>query len=162
VNEQIDSPTVRLIDKDGEQAGIVTIGQALEMAEQAGLDLVEVAPSSKPPVCRVMNFGKYKYEISKKAKQARKNRHVTQVKEIKMRSEISEHDFEFKLKHAEEFLSRGDKVKFTIVFRGREILHMDHGNELLKRIADQLQEKATIEATARREGNNLTMFFVGK
>lgn len=162
MNEQIDSPTVRLIDKDGEQAGIVTIGQALEMAEQAGLDLVEVAPGSKPPVCRVMNFGKYKYEISKKAKNARKNRHVTQVKEIKMRSEISEHDFEFKLKHAEEFLSRGDKVKFTIVFRGREILHMDHGNELLKRIADQLLDKATIEATARREGNNLTMFFVGK
>jgi len=162
VNEQIDSPTVRLIDKDGEQSGIVSISQALEMAEQAGLDLVEVAPGSKPPVCRVMNFGKYKYEISKKAKNARKNRHVTQVKEIKMRSEISEHDFDFKLKHAEEFLSRGDKVKFTIVFRGREILHMDHGNELLKRIAEQLQDKATVEATARREGNNLTMFLVGK
>jgi len=162
VNEQIDSPTVRLIDKDGEQAGIVSINQALEMAEQAGLDLVEVAPNSKPPVCRVMNFGKYKYEISKKAKQARKNRHVTQVKEIKMRSEISEHDFDFRLKHAEEFLSRGDKVKFTIVFRGREILHMDHGNELLKRISDYLQEKATVESSARREGNNLTMFMVGK
>ena len=162
MNEQIDAPTVRLIDSEGEQVGIVATKQALEMAETAGQDLVEVAPNSKPPVCRIMNFGKYKYEISKKAKQARKNRHTTQVKEIKMRSEISEHDFDFKLKHAEEFLKRGDKVKFTIVFRGRAILHMSHGDVLLKRIADQLQEVATVEAGTRREGNNLTMIVVGK
>lgn len=134
----------------------------MEMAEDVGLDLVEVAPDSKPPVCRIMNFGKYKYEIAKKQKQAKKNRHTTQVKEIKMRSEISDHDINFKLKHAEEFLKRGDKVKFTVVFRGRAILHMDHGDKLLQRIATELEDVATIETKTRREGNNLTMFMVGK
>ena len=162
MNEQIDTPTVRLIDNEGRQIGIVTSSQALEMAEKAGFDLVEVAPSSKPPVCRIMNFGKYKYEISKKVKQTRKHRHTTQVKEIKMRSKISDHDFDFKMKHAEEFLKRGDRVKFTIVLRGREILHADFGEALLDKIVDALKEVATVESQKRREGANFTLTVISK
>ena len=162
MNDQIEAPTVRLVDGDGQQVGIVPISQALEIAERAGFDLVEVAPNSKPPVCRVMDFGKYKYEAAKKVKQARKKRHVTHVKEIKMRSKISEHDFQFKMKHAEEFFKRGDKVKFTIVLRGREILHMDYGEALLARITEELKEIATVETQKRREGNNITLVMAGK
>ncbi|MFC1512327.1 translation initiation factor IF-3 [Candidatus Latescibacterota bacterium] len=162
VNEQIDAQTVRLVDKDGQQVGIVPIGQALEIAEKVGYDLVEVAPNSKPPVCRVMNYGKYKYEASKKVKQSRKKRHVIHIKEIKMRSKISEHDYHFKMKHAEEFLQRGDKVKFTIVLRGREILHMDYGEALMNRITEELKDTAIIESQKRREGNNITIVMAGK
>ncbi len=158
----ISVPTVRLVDQDGNQVGIVPTDQAMEMAIEAGLDLVEVAPNSKPPVCRIMNYGKYKYEISKKQKQARKNRHIAHVKEIKMRSEISEHDYAFKLKHAIEFLKRGDKVKFTLVFRGREILHKDMGENVLRRIEKDLEDVATVEMHRKREGNNLAMIMVGK
>ena len=154
--------TVRLVDQDGNQVGIVPTNQAMEMASQVGLDLVEVAPNSKPPVCRIMNYGKYKYEIAKKQKLARKNRHVSHVKEIKMRSEISEHDYSFKLKHAIEFLKRGDKVKFTLVFRGREILHRDIGESVLKRIEEDLAEIANVEMRRKREGNNLAMIVVSK
>ncbi len=153
---------MRLVDNEGQQVGIVALSQANEIAEKAGLDLVEVAPNSTPPVCRVMNFGKYKYEASKKIKQAKKNRHITHVKEIKMRSKISDHDFDFKMKHALEFLERGDKVKFTIVLRGREILHRDYGEALLSRIIEDFKDIATIETRRRREGNNLTIFMVGK
>ena len=155
-------PTVRLVDQDGEQVGIVPTDQAMEMADQAGLDLVEVAPNSKPPVCRIMNYGKYKYEIAKKQKVAKKNRHISHVKEIKMRSEISEHDYSFKLKHAIEFLRRGDKVKFTLVFRGREILHRDKGEGVLRRIETDLAEIANVEMLRKREGNNLAMIMVSK
>ena len=109
-----------------------------------------------------MNYGKYRYEISKKAKNARKNRHLSQVKEIKMRSEISEHDFNFKIKHAEEFLKKGDKVKFTIVFRGREILHRDMGEVLLKRVIDSLINSAAIESPMKSEGNNISLIMTSK
>jgi len=153
---------VRLIDKDGNQMGVVPIENALESATETGLDLVEISPNAKPPVCRIMNYGKYKYEISKKAKKARKNRNIIHVKEIKMRSEISDHDFNFKVRHAEEFLKRGDKVKFTLVFRGREILHKEIGENVLNRIVESLQDIAAVETQIRKDGNNLTMIMVSK
>lgn len=147
---------------DGNQVGVVSIEEARRHAEESGLDLVEVSPNAKPPVCRVMDYGKYKYEIAKKAKVARKNRHVIHVKEIKMRSEISEHDFDFKIKHALEFLDRGDKVKFTIMFRGREILHKDHGEAVLVRIKGQLGDRTVLESDIRLEGRNLSMIMAPK
>jgi len=153
---------VRLVDEDGEQVGIVPIEDALKVANDAELDLVEVSPNAKPPVCRIMNYGKYKYEISQKAKKARKNRNIIRVKEIKMRSEISDHDFNFKIKHAVEFMKRGDKVKFTLVFRGREILHKEIGENVLNRVIETLQDIAVIESPVRSDGNNLTMIMVSK
>ena len=153
---------MRLVDEDGEQVGIVPIEDALKVANDAELDLVEVSPNAKPPVCRIMNYGKYKYEISQKAKKARKNRNIIRVKEIKMRSEISDHDFNFKIKHAEEFMKRGDKVKFTLVFRGREILHKEIGENVLNKVTETLQDIAVIESPVRSDGNNLTMIMVSK
>ena len=147
---------------DGNQIGIVPVEEAMKYAIEAGLDLVEVSPNAKPPVCRIMDYGKYKYEVSKKVKLSRKKGHVIHVKEIKMRSEISEHDFNFKINHAEEFLKRGDKVKFTIVFRGREILHRDHGVEVLKKIVEVLKDIAVIETDTRFEGRNLMMVMRSK
>jgi translation initiation factor IF-3 len=134
----------------------------MELADEVHLDLVEVAPNSKPPVCRIMDYGKYKYEVSKKFKLAHKKRRVFHVKEIKMRSEISEHDFNFKVKHAEEFFKRGDKVKFTLVFRGREIMHREHGEKVLQRIIETLKEIGSVESNVRKEGNNLTIIMVPK
>jgi len=151
-----------LINKEGKQIGIVPIEKALESANEAKLDLVEVAPNSQPPVCRIMDYGKYKYEISKKAKLAHKHRRVSHVKEIKMRSEISDNDFNFKIKHAIEFIKRRDKVKFTLVFRGREILHKEIGENVLKRIVEALQDIAVVESEIRNEGNNLTMIMIPK
>jgi translation initiation factor IF-3 len=162
VNEQIQISPIRLIDEEGKQVGIVPIEEALRLADQAHLDLVEVSPTAKPPVCRIMDYGKFKYEISKKVRTARKHRHVIHVKEIKLRSEISEHDFNFKMKHAEEFLARGDKVKFTLVFRGREALHRDIGESILKKVTQALEEKATIESSIRSEGRNLMMIMAPK
>jgi len=153
---------VRLIDHEGTQVGIVPNQEAMRYAEEVGLDLVEVSPTAKPPVCRVMDYGKYKYEISKKARIARKNRHIVHVKEIKMRSEISEHDFDFKIKHAIEFLQRGDKVKFTLVFRGREALHKDIGRAVLERAKSVLADKAAVESDIRNEGRNMTMIVGSK
>jgi len=131
-------------------------------AEKAGLDLVEVSPTAKPPVCRVMDYGKFKYELAKKARHARKGRHVVQIKEIKMRSEISDHDFDFKMKHAIEFLQRGDKVKFTLVFRGRESLHKELGYNVLDRVKQQIVAYGVIERDIRDEGRNLTIITTPK
>ncbi len=157
VNEQIRISPVRLIDDEGNQLGILPVDEARNMATQAGLDLVEVSPNADPPVCRIMDYGKYRYEITKRAKMARKKRHIVQIKEIKMRPEISEHDFDFKIKHAREFLERGDKVKFTLVFRGREILHKDHGKNVLVRAIETLADVATVETDIHAEGRNLSM-----
>jgi len=162
VNEEITISPVRMIDEEGKQIGIISIEKALDAANEAGLDLVEVAPNSSPPVCRIMDYGKYRYENSKKTKQIRKKRHVFHIKEIKMRSEISDHDFNFKIRHAIEFLKRGDKVKFTLVFRGREILHKEIGEEVLKRIAETLVDIAVIESPVRSEGRNITMIMTTK
>jgi translation initiation factor IF-3 len=151
-----------LIDEEGKQVGVVPVEEALRLSALAHLDLVEVSPTAKPPVCRIMDYGKFKYEMSKKVRTARKHRHVIHVKEIKMRSEISDHDFNFKMKHAEEFLQRGDKVKFTLVFRGREALHRDIGEAVLKRVTQSLEDKATIESGIRSEGRNLMMIVAPK
>lgn len=153
---------MRLIDAEGKQIGVVPVEEALRAAEAAHLDLVEVSPTAKPPVCRVMDYGKFKYELAKKERTAKKNRHVIHVKEIKMRSEISEHDFDFKIRHANEFLDRGDKVKFTLVFRGREILHRDMGESVLKRVALTLEDRAVVESDVRSEGRNLIMIMAPK
>ena len=134
----------------------------MDYAEEVGLDLVEVSPTAKPPVCRVMNYGKYKYEMSRKTRLARKSRHVVHVKEIKMRSEISDHDFKFKVKHSIDFLQRGDKVKFTLVFRGRESLHKNLGRDVLDRVKQEIAEHGVIERDVRDEGRNLTMIVAPK
>jgi len=157
VNEQIRISPIRLIDEEGKQIGVVPIDTARKEAEQAGLDLVEGSPNADPPVCRIMDYGKFRYEITKRAKVARKKRHVVHIKEIKMRPEISEHDFDFKVKHARDFLSRGDKVKFTLVFRGREILHKDHGRSVLDRVVEVLNDIASVETDIHSEGRNLSM-----
>jgi len=162
VNEAIRSREVRLIDEAGEQLGILPIREALRIAQERGVDLVEVAPSARPPVCRLMDFGKFKYEQSKKEREARKKQKIVDVKEVKMRPSIEEHDFEVKVKSAERFLKEGDKVKCTIMFRGREIAHSDLGRKLLERFAARLQDIASIERTPRVEGRNMIMILTPK
>ena len=162
VNQQIRVPQVRLIAADGEQIGIVNRDEALRMAEEQGLDLVEVAPQSKPPVCRILDYGKYKYEQSKRAKIARKKHHFMQLKEVKLRPKIEEHDFQFKLNHARKFLESGNKVKFTVYFRGREITHKEFGNRLLDRMVEELQDVATVERASKMEGRNMVMTMIPK
>ena len=153
---------MRLISKDGEQIGIISIEEALRIAEEADNDLVEVSPNTDPPVCRIMNYGKYRYELTKKAKDARKKRHIIHIKEIKMRPEISNHDFDFKVRHAAEFLKRKDKVKFTLIFRGREILHKDHGKTVLLKVIEELRDMSVIETDIHSEGRNLSMLLAPK
>jgi translation initiation factor IF-3 len=162
VNQQIRVPQVRLISASGEQVGIVARDEALRMAEEQGLDLVEVAPQSKPPVCRILDYGKYKYELSKRAKMARKKHHFMHLKEVKLRPKIEEHDFQFKLNHARKFLESGNKVKFTVYFRGREITHKEFGNKLLDRMAEELKDVASIERPTKLEGRNMAMTMIPK
>lgn len=131
--------------------------EALLLAQQEELDLVEVAPDSKPPVCRIIDYGKYRYKQSKRAKEARKKQHVTHIKELKVRPKIEDHDFRFKLKHAREFLSSGNKVKLTVRFRGREMTHVQFGEKILERMADELSDIATIERETKFEGRNMVM-----
>ncbi len=148
---------VRLVAEDGEQLGIQVLKDALEVAAEAGLDLVEVAPTAKPPVCRLMDYGKYKYLMSKKASEAKKKQTVIHVKEIKLRSKTEEHDLRFKLKNIIKFLTAGDKVKVTMVFRGREITHTELGLVRLKRIMEDVKEFGTVEQTPKLEGRSMTM-----
>ena len=148
---------VRVINHDGTQLGILPIEEALEAAESEGLDLVEVSPTATPPVCRVMDYGKYKYEQKKKASDARKNQHTTLLKEVKFRPNTSVHDFEFKLNNVKRFLKDGNKAKITITFRGRQITHPELGRALLSRVAEAIKEEAVIEQHAKFEGRNMTM-----
>jgi translation initiation factor IF-3 len=157
INEEIRAREVRLVGEGGEQLGIVPLRDALRIAQERNLDLVEVAPTARPPVCRIMDFGKYKYEQSKREREARKKQHQVVIKEVKMRPRIDDHDFEVKLRSAERFLREGDKVKATIMFRGREIVHTDLGRQVLDRLAEGLAGLAVIERPARVEGRNLTM-----
>lgn len=131
--------------------------EALALAEQAGLDLVEVAPNSSPPVCRIIDYGKFRYKQSKRAKEARKKQHVTHVKELKIRPKIEDHDFQFKTKHAREFLASGNKVKLTVVFRGREMHHVEFGEKILQRMAGELSDVANVERGTKVEGRNMVM-----
>jgi len=157
VNDRIRISPVRLIDQHGEQVGIVGTDEARDIAAEAGLDLVEVAPNSRPPVCRIMDYGKYKYEQARKAKEAKKKQHTVTVKEIKLRPKIEEHDYGFKMRHARRFLDDGDKVKFTLRFRGREMTHPELGERVLEQIKDDLGETIVVESDIRREGRTMTM-----
>ena len=162
VNEGIRAQTVRLISAEGEQLGIMPMKKALATAEQEGLDLVEVAPNSDPPVCRIMDYGKYKYQASKKGQVARKKGKTYQVKEIKLRPHTEEHDLGFKIKNLKKFLMKKARVKVTVIFRGREMSYMDAGIELLERIAQEVTEEGSVEQPPTREGWRLTMVIVPK
>jgi len=162
VNKAIRVPEVRVVDDAGEQLGILPIQRALEAAEERGLDLVEVAPNATPPVCKIMDYGKYKYEQSKKLHESRKHQKTIQVKEIKMRPGTDQHDYNFKLKNAVRFLAEGNKVKFTIVFRGREMAHAELGKALLDRIVTDMTETGNVEQTAKQEGRSMFMIVAPK
>jgi len=155
VNERIRVREVRVIDEDGTQLGIMPPPQALAIARQKGLDLVEIAATANPPVCRIMDFGRYQYQEQKRARSAKKHQKVIEVKEIKFRPKVDEHDYQFKKKHIERFLSDGDKVKATIFFRGREMAHPEIGRRILERLIDELADVAVAEASPRQEGNQM-------
>lgn len=162
VNDQIRGKEIRVISDDGEQLGIMSVREAMKIAEEKGMDLVKVAPNAKPPVCRIMDFGKYKYEQSKREKEARKKQTIINVKEVKMRPNIEEHDFQTKARNAERFLKQGDKVKVTIMFRGREITHPQLAEELLNKLAERVKDLANVEKGAKIEGKNMTMILAPK
>jgi len=151
---------VRLIDQNGEQVGVIQTQVALKRAEEAGLDLVEVAPDTKPPVCRIMDYPKYKYEQAKKQREARKKQHVIHVKELKLKPNIEEHDYQVKLNHLRRFLKRGDKTKLTVVFRGREVQHMERGGVVLERIMKEVADIGEVEEPPKRMfGRTIVMTF---
>lgn len=162
INERIRFPKIRVIDTDGSQLGILTPDEALTMAEEKDLDLVLVSETATPPVCRIMDYGKFKFEQEKKAREARKKQHAADVKEVKMRYKIEEHDYNVRVKSAERFLKSGDKVKATITFRGREIQHSDLAEELLNRMAKDLEEIAEIQQAPKKEGRNMMMLLSPK
>lgn len=163
INEEIRVKEVRLIDQNGEQAGIVSIQQALEMAEQAELDLVEISPNAEPPVCRIMNYGKFLYEKSKTAKEQKKKQKVVQVKEIKFRPGTDEGDYQVKLRSLIRFLEDGDKAKITVRFRGREMAHQDIGLDVLERVKNDLAEISVVEsAPGKLEGRQAVMVLAPK
>ncbi len=157
MNQKITAPTIRLIDQNGEQAGIVSRDEALKAAENAGLDLVEISPNADPPVCRVMDYGKMLYEDSKRKAAARKNQKQTQVKEIKFRPGTDIGDYNIKLGKLKKFLDNGDKTKVTIRFRGREMAHKDLGMDLLKRVETDLEEHGSVEQFPKLEGRQMVM-----
>ena len=146
---------IRVIDDEGEQLGVMSPQQALTIAREKGLDLVEISPTAQPPVCRVMDYGRYQYEEQKRTRQAKKHQKTIEVKEIKFRPKVDEHDYQFKKKHVERFLAHGDKVKATIFFRGREMAHPEYGRHILERLVDDLGENATQETMPRMEGNQM-------
>ncbi len=153
---------VRVIADDGAQLGILPIFEAVKAAEERGLDLVEVAPLAEPPVCKIMDFGKYKYEQAKKAHESKKNQKIVQLKEVKMRPGTDVHDYTFKLNNAKRFLEEGNKVKVTVVFRGREMAHTDLGSVLLNKVVADIQEAGNIEQMPKQEGRALSMVIAPK
>jgi translation initiation factor IF-3 len=157
VNDQIRISPVRLIGADGEQVGIVSLDEAKERANEAGMDMVEVAPDARPPVIKLMDYGKYKYEAARAARDAKKRQHTIQVKEVKFRPGIEEHDYEFKTRHARRFLEEGNKVKLTMMFRGRQVSHPEIGLEVLQRVTEDLEDVGKVEAQPRREGRIIHM-----
>jgi len=162
INERIRFPKIRVIDTDGAQLGIITPQEALRIAEEKELDLVLVSDKADPPVCRIMDYGKYKFEQEKKAREARKKQHTADVKEVKMRYKIEDHDYQVRVNQAVRFLKDGDKVKATITFRGREIQHSDLAEDLLKRMATDLEELAEVQQAPKREGRNMMMLLSPK
>lgn len=157
VNRRIRVPQVRVIDLDGAQIGVMPTREALRLAEGKGYDLVEVSPETAPPVCKIMDYGKYKYELSKKAKGTKRKLTAFQLKEMKLRPKIEEHDYQFKCKHIREFLTQGNKVKIFVEFRGREIAHTEFGQRLLERLKSDLEDVGTIGQKPKMEGRSLTM-----
>jgi translation initiation factor IF-3 len=157
INERIRVPEVRLIDENGSQVGIMRTQQALRYAQDRDLDLVEVAPDARPPVCRVLDYSKYKYEQAQKQKAARKHQQQITVREIKFRPKIAQHDYDTKKGHVERFLRGRDKVKVTIMFRGREMAHPERGEAILNRLAEELEDLAVVEQRPQQDGRNMTM-----
>jgi translation initiation factor IF-3 len=157
INERIRVPEVRLIDETGAQLGVMPTSEALRQAQDRDLDLVEVAPEAKPPVTRILDYSKYKYELAQKQKQARKHQQQIVVREIKFRPKIAEQDYETKKRHVERFLLHKDKVKVTIMFRGREVTHPERGEIILNRLAEELEELAIVEQRPQQDGRNMTM-----
>ena len=162
INTEIRSATVRLIDADGENVGVVSINDALSRAEAAGLDLVEIVPNSEPPVCKILDFGKFKYEEQKRKNEARKKQKVIEVKEIKMRPNIDDHDYEVKMRAMKRFIEEGDKVKVTLRFRGREMVHSERGLEVLNRVRGEMDPVTKIESMPRMEGRQMIMVLAPK
>ena len=157
INDRIRAPEIRLIGADGENVGVVTPARAMHMAEEAGLDLVEISPTAEPPVCKIMDFGKFKYETQKREAEARKKQKIIEIKEIKFRPGTDTHDYEVKMRSVFKFLDEGDKVKVTLRFRGREMAHQDLGLELLKRVEADVAEVGKIESFPRLEGRQMVM-----
>ena len=162
INEEITDIEVRLIGEDGAQLGIMSAEAALEAAAEAGLDLVKIAPGSKPPVCRIMDYGKFRFEQSKREKEARKNQHVVEIKEVRMSPSIDTNDFNVKLKSGIKFLSAGNRIKVAVRFRGREMAHTEIGEELLKRFAEGCAEVAVVDKNPKLEGRHMSMFMSPK
>ncbi|MHB1686276.1 MAG: translation initiation factor IF-3 [Ignavibacteriaceae bacterium] len=160
VNEEIKAPKVRVIDLDGTQLGIFTVRDALRLAGERAQDLVEIAPQAKPPVCKIIDFGKFKYEQQKREKIQKKNQVVSLLKEIRLHPNTDVHDFEFKTKHAINFIEEGDKVKVSVMFKGREMAYTEQGEELLKRFIQKLEDIAKVESPIKMEGRNMNMILV--
>jgi translation initiation factor IF-3 len=162
INERIRFPTIRVIGTNGEQLGIITPQEAQAIADENGLDLVLVSDKADPPVCRIMDYGKYKFELEKKAREAKKKQHTAEVKEVKMRYTIEEHDYRVRVTQATKFIKAGDKVKATITFRGREIQHSDLAEKVLKQMAEDLKEVAEVQQFPKKEGRNMMMILSPK
>lgn len=162
INEQIRDRELRVITDAGEQLGIMSAREALRIAEEKNLDLVKIAPQAAPPVCKIMDYGKYRFEQAKREKEARKNQHIVEIKEIRLSLNIDKHDFETKAGHARRFLKEGNKVKISIRFRGREMAHPQNGLEIMKRFAQELQEEGNVEKPAKLEGRSMIMFLAAK
>ncbi|MCL2222417.1 MAG: translation initiation factor IF-3 [Oscillospiraceae bacterium] len=162
INEEITDNEVRMIDEDGAQLGIMPISEAMQIAIQKDLDLVKIAPTSNPPVCKVMDYGKYRYEQAKKVKEVRRHQHVVEVKEIRMSPSIGENDFKVKLRNGLKFLKEGDRLKITVRFRGREMAHTDLGEKLLTRFAEECTEFGTVDKNPKLDGRHMSMFLTPK
>ena len=162
INEEIRDREVRVVDRNGEQLGVMPIRQALEMAEEAQLDLVKIAPQARPPVCKIMDYGKYRFEQSKKEREFRKNQKVITVKEVRLSATIEDHDIDVKLKNAIKFLKDGNKVKATIRFRGRQITHSEIGRQVMTEFAERIKEYGTVDKAPQIEGRNMSMFISPK
>lgn len=162
INEMINSRSVRCIDPDGEQLGILSIDEAMNKAEELGLDLVELQPNADPPVCKILDYGKHKYQAQKRANEARKKQKIIEVKEIKLRPNIDQHDYQVKMKAVRKFIDGGDKVKITLRFRGREMAHVELGTDLLSRVQEDINDFAKIESMPKMEGRQMTMILAPK
>ena len=162
INEQIRDKEIRLIGENGEQLGIMSAREAMKLAEEAELDLVKIAPTAKPPVCKIIDYGKYRYELARKEKEARKKQKVVEIKEIRLSPNIDSNDLNTKMNAAKKFLSKGDKVKITLRFRGREMAHMNASKHILDDFADMLKDVAQVEKPAKLEGRNMSMVLTVK